>query len=254
AEVRYQEGVKELRQGSGESARAAYYHFDRADDLVPGYKDTEDKLLEALEKGTIRVLVEQIPVPSRRYQLSGKFFQNQVDEYLSSYSRNMFVRFYTELDRNQPRNPDQIIQLRFEDFAVGQTHLYEKEQTVTSTDSVEVGTVTLEDGTKQPVYGLVSAQLTTFKKQVLSGGVLGMLITDGQTGRIIADERFPGEFDWFCEWATFNGDERALTPDQRRLCGVSTLPPPPPQDLFVEFTRPIYNQVTARLNRIYKNF
>lgn len=254
AGIRYQEGLVELSRGSRESARTAYYHFDRADDLVPGFKDIEEKRIEALDKGTLRVLVEQIPLPSRRYQLSAEFFQNQVDEYLANYGRNMFVRFHTELDRNQPRNPDQVVQLRFEDFVVGQTHLHEKEQTVTSSDSVEVGTVTLDDGTSQTVYGLVSARLTTFRKQVLSGGVLSMVITDGQTERVIADERFPGEFDWFCEWATFNGDERALTSDQKRLCGVNTLPPPPPQDLFVEFTRPIYNQVTARLNRIYKHY
>ena len=254
AEVRYKTGIYQLDRNTRESAKEAYYHFDRADQLVAGYRDVKEQLIAAQERATLRILVKQIPIPSRRYRISAEFFQNQLDEYLANNNRNRFLRFYTDSEKDQLQKPDQTIHFRFDDFAVGQTYIHEKERTVTSKDSVELGQVTLEDGTKKKAYGLVNAQLITFKKQVLSAGVLNMMITDGSSGAFLANDRFPGEFDWFCEWAAYNGDIRALTDEQVHLCNVRPLPPPPPQDMFIEFTRPIFNQVTARLNRMYKNY
>jgi hypothetical protein len=48
------------------------------------------------------------------------------------------------------------------------------------------------------------------------------------------------------QWGTLNGDERALTPEQIKLCSLRDVPPPP-QDLFVAFTQPIYGQITAKI-------
>jgi hypothetical protein len=59
---------------------------------------------------------------------------------------------------------------------------------------------------------------------------------------------------WFTEWGSFNGDERALSKDQLALCDKRPAPPPPPQDLFVEFTKPIYNQVTPFLKDFYRKY
>ena len=64
----------------------------------------------------------------------------------------------------------------------------------------------------------------------------------------------PGEFVWISEWATFNGDERALSPEQIQWSKQKEQVPPSNQELFIEFTRPIYDQVTAKIKEFYKGY
>ena len=57
-------------------SKEAYFLFRDADAYVNGYRDSHDKMAEARYYATLKVLVEQIPVP-RRYSLSGDFFQQK---------------------------------------------------------------------------------------------------------------------------------------------------------------------------------
>jgi len=79
-------------------------------------------------------------------------------------------------------------------------------------------------------------------------------IVELPSNRILSVEKMPGEFVWVSEWATFNGDERALTPRQLQISKQKEQLPPQPQELFIEFTRPIYDQLTTKLREFYKNY
>ncbi|MEM6845140.1 MAG: hypothetical protein AAF632_23205 [Bacteroidota bacterium] len=276
AEEQYQAAEQAMRENTIESARQAYFHYQQAGQYVANYKDTNQKLTEALEAGTLKVLVEAQPVPSRYYQVSGDFFYDQVDGFLQDYERrNQFIAFYTpqEIHRQGSVAPDHVLQLRFEDFVVGQSHTFQKEETVTA-DSVKVGEVevaqqrpktrtlsrdvtqvsTSGKTVKKPVYGTVSAKLITTRIEITSGGILGVNITDGNGSRSLLREDLRGEHLWFAEWARFQGDERALSEEHLALCNLPEAVPPPPQQLFVEFTKPLYSQLTDQLNRFYQNY
>lgn len=58
----------------------------------------------------------------------------------------------------------------------------------------------------------------------------------------------------FLSGLPFNGDERELSPEQMRLTKLKEQVPPPPQDLFIEFTKPIYNQITTKIRDFYKAY
>ncbi len=136
--------------------------------------------------------------------------------------------------------PDHVVTLQFDDFSVGQTLIETKTDDVTSKDSVKVGETTVA-GKKVPVYNKVTAKLSRSRKTVLSGGILDMQIKDFDNKKIVYQQKFPGEYTWVSEWGSFNGDERALTPEQKRITKAKELLPPPPQQLFVEFSKPIYS-------------
>ncbi len=104
------------------------------------------------------------------------------------------------------------------------------------------------------VYGTVKATLYHSRKTTTSKGTLNFQIIDARTNGVLAVEKMPGEYVWVSEWATFNGDERALTPHQVQLSRQREQVPPPPQDLFTEFTRPIFDQVISKINQFYKNY
>lgn len=118
---------------------------------------------------------------------------------------------------------------------------------------MDPGNATIEGDTNK-VYGTVKATLYHFTKTTTSKGVVSFRIIDAKTGALLSAEKLPGEFVWVSEWATFNGDERALSAEHLNLTKMKEKPAPPPQDLFIEFTRPIYDQITTKVREFYKNY
>ncbi len=251
AAERYDAGQYALQLGNRVDAIDAYYHFLKANEYVNGYRDVDDKLFESRELATLKVLVEQLPVPTLKYQLSVEFFQEQINELLFNYRDNEFVRFYAAGDKSL-QYPDQILQIRFDEFMVGETHSFSESKEIVR-DSVVVGHVTLDDGKKRDVIGSVKATFTENRQEVVSTGLLTMRILDPHNERVLVHDKFPGEFVWVTKWASFKGDERALDDTQIKLLGLKPLPPPPPQNLFVEFCRPIFSQFQIKVRNYYRN-
>lgn len=254
ADESYNAGIEALMKGTRADAKRAYFLFADAQNFVPGFKDVIEYLEKSKYEATVKVIIEQIPVPSR-YNLSGGFFQDKVEEFLhTNYTDDGFVKFYTPAEARNVNLPDadQIMQIKFDDFSVGNIRMTEKEETVTK-DSVKLGE-TKVDGKTIPVYGTVKAKFTTYRKEVLSNGLLSMVIVDARTNGVLAHRKFNGEYGWVSTWARFNGDERALTDQQLALTKLKETQPPIPQDLFLEFTRPIYNQLVPAIRDFYRNY
>ena len=254
ADESYNAGINALMKGTRNDAKQAYFNFADAQSFVPGYKDVVDYLDKAKWEATLKVIIEQIPLP-KRYDLSGGFFQDQVEEFLhTNYTDQSFIKFYTPREAQAQELPqaDQILRIQFDDFSIGNTALKEKEETV-SKDSVKVGEVKME-GKMVPVYNTVKAKLTTVRKEVLSNGLLSMVVVDARTSGVLSHKKFTGEYLWFNSWARFNGDERALSTQQLNLCKQREMQPPGAQELFLEFTRPIYNQLIPALKGFYQNY
>jgi len=253
AEEQYSAGLANEQENTRESWKEAYFNFINADKFVPGYKDVKERIPRAKFNATLIVIVEQIAVP-KNYQLTADFFLNQVIESLTQNRPNEFVAFYSPESAQQTgiKHPDQVLKMNFDEFTVGQ--IYDKE-TVTdvSLDSVVVGTVTV-DGKKINVYNTVKAKLTTFRRSLTSNGVLDVTIIDFSLNSVLTQRKFPGQYVWATEWGSFNGDERALSKEQLALCNRKPAPPPDPQQLFVEFTKPIYNQVTPVLKSFFSAY
>ncbi len=326
ASDRYDAGLAALekgKRGDRNEAKDAYWHFTEADKWLRGYKDAEEKMKEAQDYATISVVVEPIPMHSQTLKISNEFFDNKINEFLLSAPINRFVRFYTarEAKRLGLRKPDQIIQLSFDDFVVGQTYMHEKEtqlvrdSIVLATYQVDVpqtqaagqvtasassngeakvtichnasgGTQTitvaesalrahLDHGDKigpcsggdssnpatpgskketRKVYGQAKATMHQFTKTVESKGLLDLRILDGRTGRVMTQQKLPGVYVWQSEWGYFNGDERALNKQQLQIIRNKEVPSPLPQDLFIAFTQPIFQQLTSKINDYYRNF
>jgi hypothetical protein len=251
AEERYNAGLAELDINSRESARRAYDHFARANQLVNNYKDTRQLMDEAKNLATLRVIVEAIPVNTQKYKLTSQFFYDQVFEYLNNQFRSSgFVSFYTpaQAEKVGLNNADFIVDMEFFDFSVGNLVHSEKEENVEQTVKVETRDTTRTE------YKKYSAKLKTFSDQVISGGNLRVRIIDNSNGKLMTDELVPGSFTWVNQYAIFVGDKEALNAAQLDLTKRRALPLPAHQDLFIEFTKPIYSQVTQNLNRFFRKY
>lgn len=254
ADELYNDGITSLMKGTRADAKRAYFQFAEANNYVPNFKDVIEYLDKAKFEATVFVVLDQVALPNR-YNLSGGFFQDKVEEYLHrNYTERDFVRFFTPGESkniNLPRT-DQILRLHFDDFSVGNTTINERVETVTK-DSVKVGEAKV-DGKTVPVYNTVSAKVTTIRKEVVSEGVLSMTIVDAKTGGVLTHRKFPGRYVWNATWGKFNGDERALTPQQVDLCKRKEAYPPDAQAMFLAFAGPIYDQLIPAIRQFYQNY
>lgn len=254
AEESYNAGINALMKGNRNDAKNAYFNFVDAQAFVPGYKDVVEYLDKAKFEATLKVILEQIPVPAR-YNLSGGFFQDRVEEFLhQNYTEQTFIRFYTPQEAKSVNLPyaDHVLRIQFDDFSVGNINMKEKEETVKK-DSVKVGETKIE-GKTVAVYNTVTAKLTTYRKEVVSTGLLSMVVTDAKTNGVLSHKKFTGEYAWVNTWARFNGDERALTDQHLAMVKQKETQPPGAQDLFLEFTKPIYNQLVPAIKGFYQSY
>lgn len=250
AEVRYVRGVRYLEENNRPSARKAYDDFEIAKKLYPSYKDVAQKLEDAYQAAVVRVVMEPVQLNSNAYQLSNAYFQQQIDRFTSNYRNNKFVILYNEKQAvSQKIKPDQVISLSFDDFVVGQTFVKERVEKM-KRDSVIIG----QTRSNKPIYATVNASFSIFDKKVTSSGWLSFVISDWQSQKVIRQQRLSGSYVWQDNWASYKGDERALTNQQLKLLGRREVLPPMPEVLFTEFTKPIYAQLVDEVNYFYSQY
>ncbi len=255
AEVRYQMGMSELSGTTRESAKHAMEHFMQAEQFQPDYKDVRQQMEVALNRATLHVVIRDMPVQQRMYESIQAEFEQKLIEVVSNRTANRYVRFYSEEEvrRQRPEFIDHHIDMTFESFRVGNMLMESNTTELTSKDSVKIGDARVGNETV-PVFGKVTAKFTAYAKTIMGDGQLLFVISDAETGRIILQQRFVGEYHWRHEWASFNGDERALTPKQRELAALRDAPPPPETHIFEEFTLPIFQNVSDRIRRFYAQY
>ena len=208
---------------------------------------------EALNAATLKVLVKR-PAAARPYLEPADYFYDRLLSELTERNHR-FVRFYTPDDARHAgmNRPDQVIELDFSSFSTG-TMRESRDAREVSRDSVRVGTTTV-NGQQTDIYGTVHASLIVYRREVLCNGSLRVRILEGADGRVVESHDFPGRFLWGEEWATYKGDERALTDEQRRLTRRSEpTSPPTQQELFAAFSRPLLDQTSSYLRKYYQKF
>lgn len=257
AEEQYLAGMQQLEVGNRESAKRAYYYFEETERFVKNYKEASAKKEEAYQLSILRVVVRFMPVSIKRYRLSAGAFYDEVNKTFRNIEQNKFIRFYTPQQAANRRmgRADHYLAISFEDFIVGQSHTMQRVQKYEK-DSVLIQPVTASEGRYNPaVYTTVSAEMTTNRMEIVSNGLVKLTITDGGFDkRMLINQDFIGEFVWFTEWGRYNGDERALSAEQLDLCSQDRLRPPPSQQMFIEFTRPIYDQLNRKLTDFYRGY
>ncbi len=146
ADIRYEKGEQILARARENhdryEAREAFRHFDKVISLLGDYREVRDRIDEAKWLATLKVLVEPIPMHSRNLQISNEFFENKIMEFVETMPVNEFVQFYSyeEAKNIGLKEPDQIIQLQFDDFVLGQVYMKEKEIQLTR-DSVVLAVI-----------------------------------------------------------------------------------------------------------------
>jgi len=251
AEHYYTQGVRALNERTVQQARDAHQYFLKANEYVKGYRDVISKIDEALFAAMLHVIVEPPKTPER-FKVSADFFYSNLVTEMNKSNQRRYVQFYTpeEAKNNKMNDPHQFIALDFIEFTVGNIRESKNSQDV-KRDSVpievEIG------GKKTTAYITAKANFTTFKREIISAGKLRVQIVDAKSKRVADQRTFDGSYVWTSVWGSYTGDDRALSAEQKKLAKQQPVLPPPNQDLFIEFTKPLFTQVVSYIQSAYRN-
>ena len=173
------------------------------------------------------------------------------------FQENDFVHFYSpeQAERMKLKYPDVVLQMGFYDFFVNRPVRFEEEKEV-ERQIEEKYDVKGDGGAMVTRTRSVTkkGKIKVITEQVASGGLLEMKAVEYQSKKILFTDKFPGEFTWENKYGIFVGDKEALDSNQLKIINNKAITPPESQEMFVLFTKPIYNQMKDKLYNYFRQY
>lgn len=253
----YDAGMDALSRNTRETAKQAFYYFQNADALVRGFKDTNQKMLESKDLATLKVVVEQIPV-NGKYEYSAQFFYDNVFQMLNQkFQEKDFVHFFSpeEADKIRLKYPDMVLQMGFYDFFIDRPRHLEEEKDLSKQVEEQYQVKISKDSTATRTRNVMKkGKIKIVTDQVASGGLLELKAVEFQSQKILFTDKIPGQFTWENKYGVFIGDKEVLDNNLSNIINNKVLMPPASQDMFVLFTKPIFNQLTDKLVNYFRQY
>lgn len=250
----YNLGLKYLNEGDDKSsARAAYNAFSMANDFYPGYKDVKRKMDESWKLAIINVVINPVTDQSSYYaQMVPNRFGNSFNNDLlqrslvrdlgGDYSKSSPAKFYTDREAFMANVPvDWIVDITWTNLDIPYPLTQQFSQNLSR--EIEVG----KDTSGKARYQTVKATLYVTRKYFTARGEIECRVTDAYTRDNIDLQRFHSQVDWQQQYATYSGDERALSDYEWAMVhNVTRLPTR--EEILLELYNKIYPQLK---NSIY---
>lgn len=253
----YDAGMDALSRKTRETAKQAYFHFLNADDLVRGFKDTQQKMLLSKDLATIKVVVEQIPV-NGKFEYSAQFFYDNVFQMLNErFQEKDFVHFFSPEQAEQARLkfPDMVLQMGFYDFFIDRPQHFEEQQELNTQIEEKYQVKISKDSTVTRTRMIPKkGKIKILTDQVASGGLLELKAVEFQSQKIVFTDKIPGQYMWQNKYGIFVGDNEVLDNNLIAILNNKMIMPPPAQDMFMLFTKPIFNQLTDKLTNYFRQY
>jgi tetratricopeptide (TPR) repeat protein len=255
ANARIDRGLSLMDNNTKNSYKDAYYEFQKALELKPGDIDIRRRMDEAYAGAVTNVVL--LPLNRYGYQYTSyNFDQNNFDynvlRYLTSNNNNRFTQYYTATEaRGANIRIDNSVEMRYSDVNVGR---YRDQRSVreVSRQIVSKETVYSKDSVVKE-YITVKAKITTTTRTVQADGLLQATARD-HTERLIWSDTYRGNYNWSATFATFTGDERALSDEDKKLLNQREQWPPSNDEIIRIIMNDLQNKtecgISTYFNRI----
>ncbi len=252
SEAHYQAGMKFWENPTRENAKKAYYEFRKCENFTKNYRDEVTQLLiETKEKATLKIRIELQNPPN---PLSDEKIRREILQELDNLNQNKeFIRFYTPnvitKTGENPQFSDQVLQFTYSEFFVGDAQYQNRTERRLDSTARE----TTVNNQKVLVYDKFSADVNIRSKRIYVRGTVDMLIKENLNGTTLHQNRFADENNWTSEWATYQGDARALNDQYRKLTQTKELPNPTRMQLFDIFCERNASKIRQGVRGFYQN-
>jgi hypothetical protein len=253
----YDAGLDALNRKTRENAKQAFYQFQNADGLVRGFKDSQQKMKIAKELATLKVVVEQIPV-NGKFEYSAQFFYDNVFQMLNQqFQEKDFVHFFSpeEAETAKLKFPDMVLQMGFYDFFIDRPqHLEEEKEMNTQIEEKYQVKISKDSTVTRTRLIPKKGKIKILTDQVASGGLLELKAIEFQSQKIVFTDKISGQYTWQNRYGIFVGDNEVLDKELITILNNKMIMPPPAQDMFVLFTKPIFNQLSEKLVNYFRQY
>ncbi|HET6723714.1 MAG TPA: hypothetical protein VFH07_13240 [Chitinophagaceae bacterium] len=255
ATTRFDRGMQWMNNNDKISFRNAYTEFEAALQYRPGDLTIINRKNEAFQLAVINVVV--MPMESNRYRYSSYNdygpgnFETDLLRQLQYNNGNRFVKFYSSWDANsQHIQADQFIDFRFRTLDLGRTRDEHGTREV-SKEIVVKETVYRPDSVVKE-YKKVFAKIKTTRRTMNSEGNLQVNIRDA-SGRWLWSDDLRGNHHWYTEFATYTGDERALSDSDKELVNRRQDYPPHEHEILRCIMNEINSDMLSRVRNYYSH-
>lgn len=218
-DVRYDRGISFMQRYDKQSYQDAYREFQAALHFKPGNRDAIVKMNEAYEYAVTNVVI--LPMQQdggfvySSYRVGGNNFDDEMVRQLQYSSGNEFVKFYSAWDaRSQNVRTDQVLDMRFAQINIGR--YFDNRSTRRVSKEVVVKETVYRADSVVREYAKVYADITTTRRTMSSDAQLQVNVRDAE-GRWLWSGLFNSNHNWSTEFATYTGDARALSENDKQL-------------------------------------
>ena len=225
--ARFERGLELMDQNNKESYKQAYYEFQKALALKPGDLSIKQKMDESYENAVSNVVI--LPLSRFGYQYSTydfdyHNFNYDILRYLKNNNRSPFVRYYAPAEAgSRDVRTDNTVEMRFSDVNIGRYR--DQRNTREVSKQVVAKEIVINKDSVIREYITVKAKITTTIRTIHADGLLQATARDYENRRIWNDT-YRGEYSWTYSFATYTGDERALSDEDKKLINQREQWPP----------------------------
>ena len=250
--ARLDRGQQLLEQNNKVSARQAYNEFQQALALKPGDLGIRQKIDEAYAAAVTNVAI--LPLVRYGFQYSNyNFDYNQFNyelaRYLENNNRSNFIRYYS--DGRSDVRIDNVVEMRFSDVNIGryrdQRNVREVSKQIVSKETVYKPDSIIRE------YITVKAKITTTVRSIQADGLLQATARD-QDNRRTWGETYRGNYSWTASFATYTGDERALSAEDKKLLAQREQWPPSNDEIIRIIMNEIRNKTECGISDYFNRY
>jgi hypothetical protein len=225
--ARYERGLELMDQNNKQSSREAYNEFQKALALKPDDLSIKQKIEEAYANAVTNVVI----LPLTRYGLQyGSYnfdyqnFNYNILRYLNNNGRSQFVKYYSQSGPgDQNIRVDNTVDMRFSDVNIGR---YRDQRTIREVSKQVVAKeIVIKKDSVVKEYITVKAKITTTTRTIQADGLLQATVRDFDDRRLWSDT-YRGDYSWTYSFATYTGDERALSDEDKKMINQREQWPP----------------------------
>ncbi len=261
AEISYRRGLDYLERGDKMSARQAYYEFDRAARIYPGFEDVDQKLYESHQMGINHALYF---IENNSGMVLPEFFDVEMKKTTLKDLNTHWLNFDTY--ENENIDYDYFLVLNITEIAFSpetvERKIYSESREIQDGMRYELdsnGNVKKDStGTdiRVPNMVIVTAEITE-SEQKKTAFVAGSLdIYDLRTDQLLRTESASVEAVFQHRYGEFTGNRNALSEETAKIIGGRAVPFPGNEQMLMDATDLLKNRsksVISRNRRLLEN-
>jgi len=274
AEAHYLEGDRLVALGGQDNSKNAAKHYKKCADFVPDYKDASTKYETARVGGVKRIAILAFDNKSGKTQfgpvgetvtdliISKVMNTDGATEFLEIITRDQLDKVLQEqklnvsgiVDESTAASVGQILGVH--EILTGQiTQLMTYRPAVIIKNYQDKRDIVLkqekymDNGQEKvrDIHGTVTADIVEHDKETSSKITGSYKIIDVKTGKLKKADTFTEEFKFTCQWATHQGDDRAMSSSTKKLVGQSEKVAPSDEEMVSNVIDKLANSLSIKI-------